>query len=235
MVKVGDKVRIVSVNGGRGGYKEGEVLEVISHNKINPKNIYVRTNKDVGYTGEGSDRPIQQPFTYLIESEYELVENDDKPKFNLGDKVCFTDKFLNIINSDKCNLTKSPFKVIGFWNKQLRISNNILDLMVNEDDIELVKEIMISYSFEEIKEASTIIGQIVASLTSNMWIKFEKLKHNNYNTVIVSNEATEKFHSYDGIVPETHKYNDTVSRLIALCKAFNRDIPYWVYEEKNNV
>ena len=62
MVKVGDRVKIVSGGGYHAGYENGDVLEVIALNVENPKDIYVRISKDVGYIGRGVDRPIEKPF-----------------------------------------------------------------------------------------------------------------------------------------------------------------------------
>jgi hypothetical protein len=93
MVKVGDKVMIVSGGGSHVGYENGDVLEVIAFSTRNPKDIYVRILKDVGYTGRSADRPICQPFAFLIEPEYEVVEEKPKAEIKLGDTVKLIDKF----------------------------------------------------------------------------------------------------------------------------------------------
>ena len=90
---------------------------------------------------------------------------------------------------------------------------------------------MIYYTREEILEAKNIIGKITASLPSYMWFRFEKMKCNNYDTLVVLNQDTEIFNKFDGIIPDTHKYNDSVSRAVALCKFFNKEMPKWLGEQ----
>jgi hypothetical protein len=93
MVKVGDKVMIVSGGGSHVGYENGDVLEVIAFSARNQKDIYVRILKDVGYTGRAADRPICQPFAFLIEPEYEVVKEMPKAEIKSGDKVKLIDRF----------------------------------------------------------------------------------------------------------------------------------------------
>lgn len=87
-IKVGDKARVTNAFV-PDGYVNGDVLEVIALDKYGT-GAYVRTPYATQFHGANADREIQQPFTYLLNREFEVIE---MPSIKIGDKIKLIDKF----------------------------------------------------------------------------------------------------------------------------------------------
>lgn len=77
--KVGEQIR---------NNKTGEIGEVIALGNMRLSRVYVRSEKDNGYSGNQADRPINQPFDYLSMTEYLVLDgytnkNEGEPTMTL--------------------------------------------------------------------------------------------------------------------------------------------------------
>jgi hypothetical protein len=99
--------------------------------------------------------------------------------------------------------------------------NEVCDQLLYKSDIEPYTKHR--YTDEQIAEAEQIIGSIVASLPDWKNYAFSTIGR---ITAVYENDAKSK--GEDAMCRETDEYNQTIGRMIALCKHVGRPLPEWL-------
>jgi hypothetical protein len=79
-----------------------------------------------------------------------------------------------------------------------------------------------SYTADQIAEAQRIIGEIVASLPD--WDNYAFSRTGRRTHMYINNQTTKKH----AVCMETDEYNQTIGRMITLCKHVGRPLPKWL-------
>lgn len=235
MVKVGDKIRIVNPYCMFPVYKKGDVYTV---NAVGGTLVYVEEMRNALLHQEYEViEPIKVGDTVtLIDKPWEtevwgLTQREFKKDYikRCGKVWQVTDIRVGISNPRRgvvCDATNAagnwiyiiPLELLSKVDSKLDGKNTDFACI---DDLPDQKH---RYNAEQIAEAQRIIGEIVANMGEHTGIDFWRA--NNTTCVKIENQIFRRMDCSN--CSPNDEFNQTIGRMVALCKVTNTKLPDWI-------
>ena len=242
--KVGEYVKMLDTDA---GYCKDDICEVIALYKGGDGDVFIRTKEmQSSYDAVDASRPIEQPFSYAMQSEYVVLEGykpeqEEPTKAKVGDTI----KILK----DNCGKVKPgtiwKVKSIDFGG-DLRITHKDDDLVwaCRHDNYVVISSGKHSYTAEQIAEARQIVLDTICELAKDsIYVFFTGTDENIETIAYIAGKGISVFgengstqQTLNGLKAGNSKCsdhdepNEWIGKCVALCKALKKPVPNFILE-----
>lgn len=216
MINKGDKIKVVNAEFTSGLYENGDIFTV---EKILPDgSIYVKEHDRCLW-----QREFERLDKYFHGQKVMITRQPWKKKFWKECESYFHHLYSKLAGKEGYIYSNMPLKINGVNVYILHVQPDFL--LVPEELIEKRKE-KCRYSEKQINEAKTIIGEIITEIGFGCNISFTK-EDNKIKCFVGYDDLPFGEEGVASLSPDT-VYEESVGKMIALCRATNTKLPDWV-------